>query len=159
MTCTIRAATAADAEAIHRFVFELATFERDPGAVANTPANLAAQLSQERPPFECVVAEDGGEPLGFGLYFFNYSTWTGRPGLYIEDLYVTPAARKRGAGKALFLAMVDVARERGCGRMEWSVLDWNAGAIEFYRAFGAKPMDEWTTFRMDRAALEKLWAR
>ena len=159
MTCAIRAATPADAGTIHRFISELAAYEREPQAVVNTPANIAAQLSQERPPFECLLAHDGGEPLGFGLYFFNYSTWTGRPGLYIEDLYVTPAARGRGAGRALFLAMVDVARERGCGRMEWSVLDWNVSAVEFYRAFGARPMDEWTTFRMDRAALEKLWAR
>jgi GNAT superfamily N-acetyltransferase len=159
MTCTIRAATPDDAAAIHRFISELAAFEREPDAVENTPANLAAQLAGEGRPFACLLAEEGGGPVGFALYFFNYSTWTGRPGLYVEDLYVTPAARGRGAGKALFLAMASVARERGCGRMEWSVLDWNQEAIDFYRAFGAKPMDEWTTFRLDGAALERLGKR
>lgn len=159
MTCSVRAATPRDAAAIHRFISELAAFEREPDAVENTPENLAAQLAGERRPFECLLAEEGGEPVGFALYFFNYSTWTGRPGLYVEDLYVTPAARGRGAGKALFLAMADAARGRGCGRMEWSVLDWNGGAIAFYRAFGARAMDEWTTFRLDRAALERLGRR
>ena len=159
MTCTIRAATPDDATAIHRFVSELAAFEREPDAVESTPANLAAQLAEERPSFECLVAEERGEPVGFALYFFNYSTWTGRPGLYVEDLYVTPASRGRGAGKALFLAMAGVAKERGCGRMEWSVLDWNQKAIDFYRAFGARPMDGWTTFRIDRVALERLGKR
>jgi GNAT superfamily N-acetyltransferase len=159
MTCTVRAATAADAGAIHSFISELAAFERAPRAVENTPANIAAQLSSDEPPFACLIAEAEGGPVGFALYFFNYSTWTGRPGLYVEDLYVSPAARGRGAGKALLLAMADVARERGCGRMEWSVLDWNERAIDFYRAFGARPMDEWTTFRMDRAALERLKGR
>lgn len=158
MTCAIRPATAADAPTIHGLVCELAAFERAPDAVENTPDNLASQLAADPPPFDCLVAERDGEIVGFALYFFNYSTWTGRPGLYIEDLYVTPGARGSGAGKALFLALVRVAVERGCGRMEWSVLDWNRSAIEFYRAFGAKPMDEWTTFRLDRADLERLAA-
>lgn len=159
MTCAIRAATPADAATIHRFVSELAAFEREPDAVESTPANLAAQLAGEGRPFECLLVEEGGEPVGFALYFFNYSTWTGRPGLYVEDLYVTPAARGRGAGKALFLAMAGVAARRGCGRMEWSVLDWNEGAIAFYRALGARAMDGWTTFRLDSAALARLGKR
>ena len=141
---------------IHRLVSELAVFERAPDASVNTPENLAAQLAQDPPPFGCLIAERDGAAIGFALYFFNYSTWTGRPGLYVEDLYVTPEARGIGAGKALFLALAGIARERGCGRMEWSVLDWNRGAIDFYRSFGAEPMDEWTTFRLDRAGMEKL---
>ena len=156
MTCAIRPATAVDAAVIHRLVSELAVFERAPDASVNTPENLAAQLAQDPPPFGCLIAERDGAAIGFALYFFNYSTWTGRPGLYVEDLYVTPEARGIGAGKALFLALAGIARERGCGRMEWSVLDWNRGAIDFYRSFGAEPMDEWTTFRLDRAGMEKL---
>jgi GNAT superfamily N-acetyltransferase len=156
VTCAIRTATTADAATIHALVSELAAFERAPDAVENTPENLAAQLAADPPPFGCLIAERAGAAIGFALYFFNYSTWTGRPGLYVEDLYVTPAARGSGAGKALFLALARIARERGCGRMEWSVLDWNVGAIDFYRAFGAAPMDEWTTFRLDRAAIAKL---
>ena len=156
MSCAIRPATPADAPTIHRLIRELAAFERAPDAVENTPENLAAQLAADPPPFGCLIAERGGAAIGFALYFFNYSTWTGRPGLYVEDLYVTPAARGAGAGRALFLAMARIAVERGCGRMEWSVLDWNQGAIEFYRSFGARPMDEWTTFRLDRAGIGKL---
>jgi GNAT superfamily N-acetyltransferase len=159
VTLSIRPATAADAATIRRLIHELAAFERAPEAVENTPENLAGQLEADPPPFGCLVAERDGEVVGFALHFFNYSTWTGRQGLYVEDLYVTPEARGAGAGKALFLALAGIARERGCGRMEWSVLDWNRGAIDFYRSFGAKPMDEWTTFRLDRAALEKLAGR
>ena len=159
MTIAIRAATPADAPVIHRFVRELAAFERAPDAVANTPENLAAQLAEPAPPFACLIAERGGAPVGFALYFFNYSTWTGRPGLYVEDLYVTPERRGEGAGRALFVALAGIARARGCGRMEWSVLDWNAGAIAFYRAFGAAPLDEWTTFRLDAAALARVLSR
>lgn len=159
MTISVRAAIPADAAVIHRFIRELAAFEREPDAVANTPANLAAQLAANPAPFGCLIAERGGAAIGFALYFFNYSTWTGRPGLWIEDLYVTPAERGGGAGKALFLALVAIAEGRGCGRVEWSVLDWNAAAIAFYRSFGARPMDEWTTFRLDAAAIERIRGR
>ena len=159
MSCAIRPATPADAPTIHRLIRELAAFERAPDAVENTPENLAWQLAADAPPFGCLVAERGGGIAGFALYFFNYSTWTGRPGLYVEDLYVTPEARGEGVGKALFLALARIAAERGCGRMEWSVLDWNRTAIDFYRSFGARPMDDWTTYRLDAEALEKIAGR
>lgn len=159
---TIRPATPADASTIHRFIVELAIYEKEPDAVEVTPAELADQLRQARPPFEALLAEaklsdDGdAEPVGFALYFHNYSTWRGRHGLYLEDLYVTPAARGRGHGKALLAHLAAVAVKRGCARMEWSVLDWNTPAIDFYEALGASPMSEWTTFRLTDQALTAL---
>jgi len=159
---TIRAATAQDAETIHRFIVELAIYEKEPDAVEVSPAELAAQLREERPPFEALVAEatlDGQRaPVGFALYFHNYSTWRGRHGLYLEDLYVTPAARGRGYGKALLARLAAVAVDRGCARMEWSVLDWNTPAIAFYESLGATPMSEWTTFRLTNEALTAMAA-
>jgi GNAT superfamily N-acetyltransferase len=141
-------ATIEDARAIHRFIGELAAYEREPAAVEATPASLLADLEAAPRPFECLLAERDGEPAGFALYFFNYSTWKGRPGLYVEDLYVLPALRGRGIGRALLVELGRVARDRGCGRMEWSVLDWNAPAIRFYEAFGAKGMRGWTVYRL-----------
>ena len=101
-------------------------------------------------------AEHGGEPAGFALFFHNYSTWTGKPGLYLEDLFVREPMRGKGIGKALLLHLVGIARERGCARMEWSVLDWNRTAIDFYRSLGARPQSEWTVYRLDQEALERL---
>ncbi|MFN3201108.1 MAG: GNAT family N-acetyltransferase [Bradymonadia bacterium] len=152
----IRFATPDDAQTIHRFVCELAVYEKEPDAVEVTPEILREQLNSDRPPFECLIAEDGDEPVGMALFFHNYSTWRGKRGLYLEDLYVTPSARGRGFGLALLKALARIARERDCARMEWSVLDWNTPAIEFYEALGAKPMSEWTTFRLTGEALEKL---
>jgi len=145
----IRFATPADAETIHRFVCELAAYEREPDAVEATPASLRAQLGSERPPFECLICEDAGAAVGFALFFHNYSTWRGRRGLYLEDLYVTPAARGRGYGRSLLSRLMELARERGCARMEWSVLDWNAPAIGFYETLGARPLDGWSTWRLE----------
>lgn len=152
----IRWATPDDAETLHRFISELAAYEKEPDAVEATPASIRAQLEMGQPPFECLVAEGADGPVGFALFFHNYSTWRGRRGLYLEDLYVTPLARGRGHGKALFVALARIAVERGCARMEWSVLDWNTPAIDFYRALGAFPMDGWTTFRLTGDALEGL---
>lgn len=152
----LRDAAPADAETLERFVRELAEYEREPDAVVTDAATIRGQLEQERPPFEALVAELDGEPVGFALFFPNYSTWLGRPGLYLEDLYVTPAARGKGVGKALLKRLARIAVDRGYGRFEWSVLDWNTPAIEFYEALGAKPMNGWTIHRVTGEALQQL---
>jgi GNAT superfamily N-acetyltransferase len=152
----IRAAQAADAAVIHRFIVDLATYEREPDAVEVTVERLRAQMESTRPPFECLLAEDDGVPIGFALYFHNYSTWRGHAGIYLEDLFVTPSARGRGAGKLLLRKLTALAVERGCARVEWAVLDWNQPAIDFYRSLGAVPMNEWTVFRLTGEALAEL---
>jgi len=160
----IRFAGPEDAGTIHRFICELADYEREPDAVEVDPPTLAAQLSEPRPPFECLIAEraDGAgdaEAVGFALFFHNYSTWRGRRGLYLEDLFVPPSLRGHGIGKALLVRLGAIAVERGCGRMEWSVLDWNTPAHGFYRTIGAAPLDEWTTWRLTGEALATLGAK
>ncbi|MCO4745247.1 MAG: GNAT family N-acetyltransferase [Proteobacteria bacterium] len=154
----IRDATAADAATIHRFIVELAVYEKEPDAVEVTPAVLADQLTQERPPFECVIAEADGAPVGFALFFPTYSTWRGAVGMHLEDLYVTPDQRGQGYGRALLAHLAAIAKDRGCARLEWAVLDWNTPAIGFYEALGAAPMSEWTVFRLTRGPLERLAA-
>lgn len=144
----VRRAEASDSETIHRFIAELAAFEREPDAVEATPEGLRRQLLSPRPPFDCLIAEVGGKPAGFALFFSNYSTWRGREGIYLEDLYVSERFRGMGVGAELFRAVARVACERGAGRLELSVLDWNETAIAFYRAFGARPLGEWTTYRL-----------
>lgn len=149
----IRPATTDDAATILRFIRELAVYEREPDAVEVTVETLREQLSSPRPPFECVIGELADEPVGFALFFANYSTWRGRAGLYLEDLYVTPQARGAGVGKALLRHLAALAVGRGCVRMEWSVLDWNAPAIGFYESIGAAPMSQWTVYRLADGAL------
>jgi GNAT superfamily N-acetyltransferase len=148
----IRAATPADVATILGFVRDLAAFEREPDAVEATEAMLADALFGEHPAAEAVIAEDG-VPLGFAIFFHNFSTWTGKRGLYLEDLYVTPAARGRGIGAALLRHLAQIAVARGCARFEWSVLDWNDAAIRFYRSMGATGQDEWTVQRVSGDAL------
>lgn len=155
----IRSATLADVPLILRLVRELAEFEREPDAVEATEDMLAAALFGERPAAEAVIAELDGAPVGFALFFQNFSTWTGRPGIYLEDLYVTPAARGSGTGTALLRHLAGIALDRGCGRFEWAVLDWNEPAINFYRAMGAVGMDEWRVQRVAGDALVKLAGR
>ncbi|HEY8379143.1 MAG TPA: GNAT family N-acetyltransferase [Nannocystis sp.] len=156
----LRPAGPDDAAVIHRLIVDLATYEREPNAVVVTPDELRAQLAAARPPFECILAEDDdGDVVGFALYFHNYSTWRGRPGLYLEDLFVRPDRRGRGIGKQLLVRLAQIAVERGCARMEWAVLDWNEPAIAFYRALGAQPMSEWTIFRLTDAPLRDLSQR
>ncbi|MFK7829730.1 MAG: N-acetyltransferase family protein [Congregibacter sp.] len=156
----IREARVADAAIILQFITELAVYEREPEAVLATEADIATALFCEAPRAFCLICEHTlpgsteASPIGFALYFFNYSTWLGKHGIYLEDLYVTPAARGLGAGKALLKAVGKVALANDCGRYEWNVLRWNTPAIEFYQACGAKPLDEWVGYRMDRAALE-----
>ncbi len=154
MSVTIRPARPADAETIHDFIVQLAVYEKEPDAVEVTVAQLREQLLAERPPFECLIAQLDGRPVGFALFFSNYSTWRGRPGIYLEDLFVLPEARGHGAGKALLLALARLCRERGGARLEWSVLDWNRPSIEFYRALGAFEMSGWHVYRLTGEALE-----
>ena len=159
MTVTIRTATPADVPLILRFVRELAEFEREPDAVKATEPMLEEALFGDSPAAEAMIAEVGGDPAGFALFFHNFSTWTGKRGLYLEDLYVTPAARGAGVGTALLRHLAGIALDRGCGRFEWAVLDWNAPAIAFYRAMGAVGMDEWRVQRVAGEALAKLAGR
>ncbi|WP_084584537.1 GNAT family N-acetyltransferase [Sphingomonas azotifigens] len=156
----IRFATPADVPQILAFVRELADYEREPDAVLATEPMLEAALFGPRPAAEAVIAESAeGAPLGFALFFQNFSTWTGLPGMYLEDLYVTPAARGAGVGKALLRHLADIAVTRGYARFEWSVLDWNQPAIDFYRAMGAIGMEEWTVQRVTGEALLALAGR
>jgi GNAT superfamily N-acetyltransferase len=154
----IRPAVPADVPLILRLVRELADYEREPDAVVATEAMLADALFKHAHA-EAVIAELDGAAVGFALFFHNFSTWTGKPGLYLEDLYVTPQARGAGAGKALLRHLAGLALDRGCGRFEWSVLDWNTPAVQFYRAMGAQAMDEWTVQRVSGDALERLAGR
>ncbi len=152
----IRAAEVRDVPLILRLVRELAEFEREPGAVVATEDMLSAALFGDRPAAEAVIAEHDSEAVGFAVFFQNFSTWTGRPGLYLEDLYVTSAARGLGVGTALLRHLAGIALDRGYGRFEWAVLDWNEPAIAFYRSMGAVGMDEWRIQRVSAEALERL---
>lgn len=155
----IRAAEPNDVPLILRFVRELAEFERDPEAVVANEGLLSEALFGDRPAAEAVIAERDSEPVAFALFFQNFSTWTGRPGLYLEDLYVTPSARGLGIGTKLLRHLARIAVERGYARFEWAVLDWNEPAISFYRSMGAVGMDEWRIQRVSGDALVQLAAR
>ena len=159
MSLVLRFATPEDVATILRFVRELAEFEREADKVVATEALLHEAMFGERPVAEAVMAERDGEPLGMALFFHNFSTWTGWRGLYLEDLYVTPAARGSGVGKALLSHLAAIAVDRGCTRFEWAVLDWNEKAIDFYKAMGAEPMNEWTVNRVSGDALTRLAGR
>jgi GNAT superfamily N-acetyltransferase len=159
MNVTIREAAPADVATILRFIRELAEFEREADKVVATEILLHEALFGQRPVAEAVIAERDGSALGMALFFNNFSTWTGWKGLYLEDLYVTPEARGSGIGAALLRHLAAIALDRGCTRFEWSVLDWNKRAIEFYRAMGAEAMNEWTVNRVSGAALAKLAGR
>jgi GNAT superfamily N-acetyltransferase len=157
MGTTLRLATAADVGQILSFVCALAEYERAPeGAVTATEEGLLRDGFGARPFFECLLAEHDGKPAGFALYFFNYSTWRGQAGIYLEDLFVLPELRGLGIGKALLERVAAVAVERGCGRLQWQVLNWNAPAIDFYLAMGGEFLDEWRTVRLDDVALKRL---
>lgn len=154
---TIRPAAPSDVPAILGFIRELAAFEKLLHEVEATEERLKATLfpSAGRGSAECVIAESDGTPAGFALFFTNYSTFLARPGLYLEDLYVSPAHRGQGLGRGLLTHLAALAVERGYGRMEWSVLDWNQSAIDLYEAFGARRMHEWTVCRLTGAALQR----
>ncbi|MEW6638452.1 MAG: GNAT family N-acetyltransferase [Actinomycetota bacterium] len=154
----IRAATAGDVPLILAFIRELADYERLSHEVVATEEILRESLFGERRVAEVALAHLGTKPAGFALFFHNFSTFLGRPGLYLEDLYVRPEFRGEGVGKALLTHLARLATERGCGRLEWWVLDWNEPAIRFYRRLGAVPMDDWTVYRLSGDALKALAA-
>jgi GNAT superfamily N-acetyltransferase len=158
MATTIRPATRADIPQILKFIRALAAYERAPEAVMATEADLERDGFGLNPFYFCLIAEHEGRPAGFAFYFFNYSTWLGRPGLYLEDLFIEPELRGLGIGKALLERVAAIAVEKGCPRLQWAVLDWNTPAIEFYRAMGAEFLDEWRTVRVTGEALERLSA-
>ena len=152
----IRPATIVDVSVILQLIRELAEYERALNDVVATEEGLREVLFGARPSAEVLLALAGEEPVGFAVFFHNFSTWLGQPGLYLEDLFVRPAERGKGYGRALLVDLAKLARERGCGRMEWAVLNWNEPAIQFYRKLGAKPMDEWTVFRLTRDGIAQL---
>lgn len=158
MSIIIREAVAEDIGTIHDFIRELAEYERLAHAVKADRDTLARYLFGPHPMAEVLIAEHDGGAIGFALFFHNFSTFEGRPGVYLEDLFVLPQARGLGAGKALLARLAGLAIERDCARLEWSVLDWNEPAIAVYRAIGAMPMDEWTVQRVDGDALKALAA-
>ncbi len=149
MTVDCRMATLADAELINNFIVELAEYENAAHLVTSTAEAVREQLQKENPPFECVIAEVHGEPAGFALFFQSYSTWEGKEGLYLEDLFVRPSARKFGVGRALFERLNQIAKERNYARIDWKVLNWNKLAIDFYDRLGAISMADWIPYRLD----------
>jgi len=153
---TIRPAEPADTALILSLIRELAEYERLPHEVVATEDALRATLFGARSRAEVLIADADGQAAGFALFFHNYSTFLARPGLYLEDLFVRPAFRRQGIGRMLLTRLAGIAVARGCGRFEWSVLDWNEPARRFYESLGARPMDEWTTYRMTGAALDEL---
>ncbi len=156
----MRPAGEADLDTIIELIHGLAEYEKEPDAVLLDREELRRHLFGERPYAEVIIAEtDRGESAGFALFFHNFSTWAGKPGIWLEDLFVRPELRGEGYGKALLVELARLAVERGCARLEWSVLDWNEPSIQFYKALGAVPMDEWTTFRVTGEALTGLAAR
>jgi len=152
----LRFAEPDDAPQILALIEALAVYEREPDAVEVGAATLAEQLRSERPPFECVLAVDGADAIGFALFFQSYSTWRGRPGLWLEDLFVIEERRGEGVGKRLLSRLAAIAIERDYARLEWWVLDWNEPAIRFYESLGSEAMGEWTTHRVEGEALSAL---
>jgi GNAT superfamily N-acetyltransferase len=152
----IRTATEDDVPLILQFIRELAEYERSAHEVAATEELLRRTLFGNPRFAEVLIGEDDGKPVAFALFFHNYSTWTGKPGLYLEDLYVKPEARRHGHGRALLSRLAAIAKERDCARFEWAVLEWNTPAIDFYRSLGAVPMSEWRVMRVSGEALDAL---
>lgn len=148
MSLTIRAAKREDAATILHFIKELATYEKEPQAVVNCVDAIERCLFSVEAKAHALICEQDGEAIGFAVYFFNYSTWLGQYGLYLEDLYVSPSNRGHGAGKALMRYLAQLAVAKDCGRFEWTVLDWNQPSIDFYQSIGAEPQDEWVIYRL-----------
>lgn len=155
-TLNIRPATEQDIDLILHFVRELAIYEKAEHEARATPEHVRRTLFCAHPAVFGLICEVDGKPVGFAVYFFNYSTWQGQHGLYLEDLYITPDARGHGAGKALLQRLAQIALEKDCGRFEWSCLDWNTPSIEFYDSLGALPQTEWIRYRMTGGALQAL---
>jgi len=152
---TIRPARPDDSGLILTFIQALADYEKLTHEVTATEADIRSTLFGHRPVAETLLAYEGEVPVGFALFFHNYSTFLGKPGLYLEDLFIKPEYRSKGYGKALLTHLARLTNERGCGRFEWSVLDWNQPSIDFYRSLGARPLEDWSIFRLDGDALQK----
>lgn len=153
MSMTIRQATPADAKAIYDMIYELAVYEKAPEQVVTTVDEIKSSLFASDSKTEALICEIDNQVAGYAVFFTSYSTWLGRNGIYMEDLYISPDFRGNGAGKALLRTIAQLAVKRGCGRLEWSVLDWNQPAIDFYLSIGALPQSEWVRYRMDGEAL------
>ncbi|MFZ6873811.1 GNAT family N-acetyltransferase [Undibacterium sp. Di27W] len=158
MDITIRPALPADAALIHAYITELAIYERAEHQVIASIEDIRQSLFATDSPARGLICAIDGEPVGYAIYFLSYSTWLGRKGMYLEDLYISPSHRGSGAGKALLRHLAQVAVETGCGRLEWSVLDWNEPAIQFYQSIGAKPQDEWIRYRLAGEGLREFAA-
>jgi len=152
----VRDATITDIAIILQLIRDLATYELAPNDVFATEEGLREVLFGAEPAARVVIAFENAAPVGFAVYFFNFSTWLGRPGLYLEDLFVKPEMRGRGYGRALLVHLAKIARDHNCGRMEWAVLTWNDPAIQFYKKLGAVPLEEWRVFRLTKDGIEKL---
>ena len=152
----IRDATVADVPIILQLIRDLATYERAPNDVLATEEDLREVLFGAEPAAKVLIAFENAAPVGFAVYFFNFSTWLGRPGLYLEDLFVKPEMRGRGYGRSLLVHLAEIARDHGCGRMEWAVLTWNEPAIEFYKKIGALPLEDWRVFRLTSDGIGRL---
>lgn len=153
---SIRPATQKDVRLILDFIRDLAEYERAPEQAVATEADLLRDGFGSNPIFHCVIADWDGKPAGFALFFYNYSTWQGRPGLYLEDLFVRPAFRKKGIGKALLVYLAQVAVRENCGRFQWAVLDWNTPSIDFYKSLGATTLKEWLIMRVEGDDIARL---
>jgi len=153
---SIRQATAADASLMLDFIRRLAEYEREPHAVIATEEGLIRDGFGPQPKYRCLIAEWAGAPAGFALFHYNYSTWRGQPGLYLEDLFVHPEMRGKGVGKALLQRLAQIALEENCYGLRWMVLEWNSPALKFYDALGAELLGEWETMLLRGAALERL---
>jgi GNAT superfamily N-acetyltransferase len=155
---SIRPATAADAQLVFDFIVELAVYEKARHEVKTSVAELAETMFGPAAKVKALICSIDGQPVGYAVYFYTYSTWLGKNGIWLEDVYVSPAARGKGAGKALLKHVAQIAVKEGCGRFEWSVLDWNTPSIEFYKSLGAKHMEEWDIYRVTGEALHALAA-
>lgn len=155
-TISIRKAEITDVPLIHEFIRGLAIYEKLENEFVASREDLQQTLFGNKPYAEVLIGELDGEPVGFALYFFNYSTFLAKPGIWLEDLFVLPAHRGKGVGKKLLATLAEICQENKFGRLEWSVLDWNEPSIQFYKSLGAVPMDEWTTFRLTGKAIEDL---
>lgn len=156
MTLTIRYAVPGDEATILRLIKDLATYEREPGAVQATEESIRAELFGDGPQVFAFLADLDGRPVAFALWFLTFSTWTGRPSLYLEDLFVDEAARTKGVATALFKELARAAKERGCARIDWSVLDWNVDAMAFYQRLGGRRQTGWQPWRLQGEAMDAL---
>ncbi len=152
----IKKGTVDDVEVIYNFIYQLAEYEKLTDEVTTTPEELSKTLFSKNTHTHTIIGYYENKPVGFALYFYNYSTFKGKTGLYLEDLFVIPKMRGKGFGKTLLIELAKIAKENNCARFEWSVLDWNKPAIDFYKSLGAKPMDEWTVFRLTKNEIDKL---